>query len=111
LGAGLGVALMGTLLTSAYAASVLLPAGLDANTATRAGASIGEAMQAANLQEGPLAEAVREAARAAYISAHKIVLWTAAGILAAVTLLVWIAIPRGVGVAGDQRTNRTRSKA
>lgn len=99
LGAGLGVALMGTMLTSAYAKSMLLPSGLPLDIAAQASASIGEAMQAADQIAGPLAEIVREAARMAYTSAHRLVLWTAAGILGALTLLVWQVLPHRVSAA------------
>lgn len=94
LGAGLGVALMGAMLTTAYAASVVLPIGLAPHAAAQAGASIGEAMQVAGQVAAPLGDAVRSAARAAYTSAYTLVLWTAAGLLGALTVLVWVAMPR-----------------
>lgn len=94
LGAGLGVALMGAMLASAYAASVLLPSGLTPEAAAQAGASIGEAMQVTENVAAPLADSVRQAARDAYVTAHAVVLWTAAAILGGLTLLVWSVMPR-----------------
>lgn len=103
LGAGLGVALMGAMLTSAYAASIHLPSGLSPHTAAQVSASIGEAMQAAEHVTGPLADTIRQAARGAYTSAHRTVLWTAAGILGALTLLVWFVMPQRTIVVVSHR--------
>ncbi len=48
LGAGLGIAIFGLLLSRSFSASIRLPAGLEAQEIARASSSMGEAVQLAN---------------------------------------------------------------
>ncbi|EYI89265.1 methyl viologen resistance protein SmvA [Salmonella enterica subsp. enterica serovar Heidelberg str. N18440] len=47
LGAGLGIAIFGLLLSRSFSASIRLPAGLEAQEIARASSSMGEAVQLA----------------------------------------------------------------
>jgi DHA2 family multidrug resistance protein-like MFS transporter len=47
LGAGLGIAIFGLLLTRSFSASIDLPQGLNASLVDKASSSIGEAMKVA----------------------------------------------------------------
>ncbi|HEY8699588.1 MAG TPA: MFS transporter [Arthrobacter sp.] len=95
-GSLLGTAILGSILTASYQHNLRLPAGVaEASTASatqRAGENLAAATDLAGTLPAPLAEAVREAARAAFDSgvhitaAIALVLMVAASILAAVIL-------------------------
>jgi DHA2 family multidrug resistance protein-like MFS transporter len=58
LGAGLGIALFGLILTRSFSSSITLPAGLNGTQAALASSSIGEAFQLAQEVSSPLAEGI-----------------------------------------------------
>ena len=63
LGAGLGIAIFGLLLTRSFSASIVLPQGLSASLTDKASSSIGEAMKVAQELTPSLAEPVMTAAK------------------------------------------------
>ena len=89
LGAGLGIALFGLILTRSYSAAIVLPQNLDSESATRAASSIGEAMQLAQSLPVIPARALVEAAQTAFISAHSVALGTAGVLLLLLAGGIW----------------------
>lgn len=81
LGAGLGIALFGLLLTRSFTASIVLPSALDPALAEKASASIGEAINVAQTLEPALAGPTIQAAKAAFITSHSVALVSAAVLL------------------------------
>ena len=77
LGAGLGIALFGLILTRSYSAAIVLPSGLNETMAQRASSSIGEAVSLTQALPAGVAEALMAAAKAAFTQAHSLVLATA----------------------------------
>ena len=65
LGAGLGIALFGLILTRSYSATIVLPSGLNETMAQRASSSIGEAVSLTQALPAGVAEALMAAAKAA----------------------------------------------
>ena len=57
LGAGLGIALFGLILTRSYSATIVLPSGLNETMAQRASSSIGEAVSLTQALPAGVAEA------------------------------------------------------
>lgn len=72
LGAGLGIAIFGLLLTRSFSASIVLPQGLSASLTDKASSSIGEAMKVAQELSPSLAEPVMKAAKTAFITSHSV---------------------------------------
>ncbi|CNF08414.1 major facilitator transporter [Yersinia nurmii] len=93
LGAGLGVALFGLLLSRVYMASVVLPEDLPANLAEQASASISEAMQVISELGGEQGERLFASASEAFSTSHSLVLSIASGILILLTAVVWYSMP------------------
>lgn len=66
LGAGLGIALFGLILTRSYSATIVLPSGLSESMAQQASSSIGEAVSLTQALPAGMAEALMAAAKAAF---------------------------------------------
>ncbi|MGX9375063.1 MFS transporter [Pantoea ananatis] len=81
LGAGLGIALFGLLLTRSFTASIVLPSALDPGLAEKASSSIGEAIKVAQTLDPALAGATIQAAKAAFNTSHSVALVSAAVLL------------------------------
>jgi len=92
LGAGLGIALFGLILTRSFSASITLPAGLSGEQAAQASSSIGEAFQLAQALSSPLAHGVMSAAKSAFISSHSVALGTAGTLLLLLAVGVWFSL-------------------
>jgi DHA2 family multidrug resistance protein-like MFS transporter len=92
LGAGLGIALFGLILTRSFSASILLPEGLSHQQAAQASSSIGEAFQLAQEVSSPLAQEVMSAAKTAFISSHSVALGTAGTLLMLLAVGVWFSL-------------------
>ena len=98
LGAGLGIAIFGLLLTRSFSASIALPQGLHASLADKASSSIGEAMKVAQELTPSLAEPVIEAAKSAFITSHSVALGSAGGMLLLLAVGIWFSlakVPKG----------------
>jgi DHA2 family multidrug resistance protein-like MFS transporter len=91
LGAGLGVAIFGLILSRAYTASIVLPADLPASLVEQASASISEAIQLVNSLGGD--EQLLASAKLAFSSLHRLVLGTASGLLILLAGVVWCTMP------------------
>ena len=65
LGAGLGIALFGLILTRSYSASIALPSGLSGTMAQQAASSIGEAVSLSQALPAGVAQALMAAAKTA----------------------------------------------
>ena len=88
LGAGLGMALFGLILTRSYSASIALPSGLSGAMAQQAASSIGEAVSLSQALPARVAQALMAAAKTAFIQAHSLVLATA-GVLLLLAAGIW----------------------
>ena len=98
LGAGLGIAIFGLLLTRSFSASIALPQGLHASLVDKASSSIGEAMKVAQELTPSLAEPVIEAAKSAFITSHSVALGSAGGMLLLLAVGIWFSlakVPKG----------------
>ncbi|MGP7881699.1 MFS transporter [Raoultella planticola] len=89
LGAGLGIALFGLILTRSYSSSIVLPGGMDGQVAAQASSSISEAIALAQSLPAVPAHSLIAAAKTAFISAHSIVLATAGVLLLLLAAGIW----------------------
>jgi hypothetical protein len=94
-GGALGVAVLGSLLSSSYAsaAAKLLPAGLPAQVKALASDSVGAAVQVAAHIGGPTGQAVAAAGQAAFIDAMGSTLLVAAAVALAGSVLALLFLP------------------
>lgn len=91
LGAGLGVALFGLMLSRAYSASIVLPADLPADLVAQASASISETIQVVNHLGG--SETLLASAKLAFSASHSLVLGSASAMLILLAVTVWFTMP------------------
>ena len=94
LGAGLGIAIFGLLLTRSFSASIDLPHGLNASLVDKASSSIGEAMKVAQDLTPALAASVTEAAKSAFITSHSVALGSAGGMLLLLAAGMWFSLAK-----------------
>jgi DHA2 family multidrug resistance protein-like MFS transporter len=92
LGAGLGITFFGVLLAASYGAGMVVPQSLVGLVPEGARHSIGEAMVAAEGLGGANGDALAQAAREAFSSAHGTVLLTSASLIAVLAVAVLIAL-------------------
>ncbi|MBM3070417.1 MFS transporter [Enterobacter sp. RHBSTW-00994] len=92
LGAGLGIAIFGLLLTRSFSATITLPSELDATLAEKAASSIGEAVKVAQDLAPSLAEATIQAARAAFTTSHSVALGSAGAMLLILATGIWFSL-------------------
>ncbi|MFD7227104.1 MFS transporter [Streptomyces sp. NPDC059881] len=81
LGAGMGIALLGSVMNAAYAPGLGEAAGAPSAARDAATNSLGEAYQVANQLGGPVGEALRLAARHAFVHGLHVTLVVSAGLL------------------------------
>ncbi|SST14634.1 major facilitator superfamily permease [Acinetobacter baumannii] len=96
LGAGLGVAIFGLMLSWFYSRSIILPAELPSNLIEKASISIGETMQLASNLENPLGGQLVVVAQQAFSYAHSWVLTISAICFFLLTVFVWFSFPKKV---------------
>ncbi|MXH04979.1 MFS transporter, partial [Escherichia coli] len=94
LGAGLGIAIFGLLLTRSFSASIELPQGLNPSLADKASSSIGEAVKVAQDLAPSLAESVIEAAKTAFITSHSVALGSAGAMLLMLATGIWFSLAK-----------------
>lgn len=94
LGAGLGIALFGLILTRSYTSSIVLPAGIDGMAAEQAASSISEAIKLAQSMPAIPAQSLMEAAKIAFINSHSIVLATAGVLLMLLAGGIWRSLAK-----------------
>ncbi|ECD0862355.1 MFS transporter [Salmonella enterica subsp. enterica serovar Heidelberg] len=94
LGAGLGIAIFGLLLSRSFSASIRLPAGLEAQEIARASSSMGEAVQLANCLPPTQGQAILDAARHAFIWSHSVALSSAGSMLLLLAVGMWFSLAK-----------------
>ncbi|MFJ6215646.1 MFS transporter [Streptomyces sp. NPDC092296] len=102
LGAALGIALLGSVVTGLYRSGLVLPPGLGASTAEHARDSLGGAAEAAAELPQRTAGAVLESARHAFIHGMNIAALLAAVVLTAAAVGTWLLMRRPAADAADQ---------
>ncbi|MGY3200765.1 MFS transporter [Streptomyces sp. TE5632] len=81
LGAGIGIALLGSVMNAAYAPGLTGVPGVPASASTAAGHSLGEAHEVATRLGGPAGSALLDAARHAFVHGLHVTLLVSAGLL------------------------------
>ncbi|WP_336147337.1 SmvA family efflux MFS transporter [Acinetobacter soli] len=94
LGAGLGIAIFGLMLSFFYTRAIVLPENLLIQWVETASASVGEAVQAVKMLEPTLAHDVMAAAANAFTASHSIVLSIAGVMFVILSVFVWITLPK-----------------
>lgn len=92
LGAGMGIAIFGMILSHSFSRSIELPGELPASLMSQASASINEALRVAQQVSPGLGEQVVKAANIAFEQSHNTVLMVASGMLILLTVGVWFAL-------------------
>jgi len=105
LGAGLGIAFFGLMLSWFYANSIVVPVDVPHNIIEQVSSSIGEAVQAAKQLQPTIAEHVIEAAKQAkqaFSQSHRSVLNLAALLFLILSIFIWFALPKRVVVVEEK---------
>ncbi len=92
LGAGMGIAIFGMILSHSYSGSIALPAQLPETLIAKASSSINEALLVAKQLNPMLGEVVVNAANDAFRHSHRAVLSIASAMLLLLTAGVWFAL-------------------
>ena len=92
LGAGMGIAVFGMILSHAFSGAIELPQELPVTLMAQASASINEALLVAQQVSPALGDLVIEAANQAFKASHSAVLTLASGMLLVLTLVVCFAL-------------------
>lgn len=94
LGAGLGVAIFGLMLSFFYLRNLVYPTALNETQRQSLGHSIGETLQAVRQFDPALAQSMTEAASHAFTVSHSAVLYSAAAIFLILMLFIWRHMPK-----------------
>ncbi|ANP54172.1 DHA2 family multidrug resistance protein-like MFS transporter [Streptomyces griseochromogenes] len=81
LGAGIGIALLGSVMNAAYAPGLASVPGVPSRESAAAGHSLGEAYEVAGRIGGPVGDALRRAARDSFVHGLHVTLLVSAGLL------------------------------
>ena len=100
LGAGIGIALLGSVMNAAYAPGVREARGVPGSARSDASHSLGEAYEVSAQLDGPAAAALRNAAREAFVRGLHVTLLVSA-VLLFLGALAALRLPRGVGGAAE----------
>ncbi|MEV7286404.1 MFS transporter [Streptomyces sp. NPDC093252] len=95
LGAGLGIALLGSVMNAAYAPGLKAVPGVPASASALAGHSLGEAYEVAGRIGGSAGGALRRAARDSFVHGLHVTLLVSAGLLLLGAVMA-LRLPRGV---------------
>lgn len=101
LGAGLGIAFFGLMLSWFYANSIVVPTDVPSSIIEQVSSSIGEAVQAAKQLQPMIAEHVIAAAKQAFSQSHRSVLNVAALLFLILSIFIWFALPKRVKVVEE----------
>jgi DHA2 family multidrug resistance protein-like MFS transporter len=93
LGTALGIALLGSILTAVYQATLTLPAGLPDTIARAANESPGEAFEALTGQSPSVVAAVTDSVHVAFAQALQVTTLAGAVVLVAGAVLTWFLLP------------------
>lgn len=88
-GGALGIAVMGSVLTSVYRESLSLPAQLPAAAADAARRSIGAALEVAGRAPGALGDPLAQGARASFAQGASTAFYVAAAVMGLVAVFIW----------------------
>ncbi|MFE6777261.1 MFS transporter [Streptomyces sp. NPDC057702] len=110
LGAGLGIALLGSVMNAAYAPRVAATPGIPEESARAASHSLGEAYEVAGGLGGPAGASLRAAARDSFVTGLHVTLLVSAGLLL-LGALAALYLPRTMDVADAPTDERTASPA
>ncbi|MFI1410442.1 MFS transporter [Streptomyces sp. NPDC020707] len=102
LGAGIGIALLGSVMNAAYAPGLASVSGVPPRDAAAAGHSLGEAYEVAARLGGGSGEALRSAARHAFVHGLHVTLLVSAGLLL-VGAAMALRLPRAMECAEPSR--------
>jgi len=94
LGAGLGIAVFGLILSRSFSASIQLPQGLSREAAAQASSSIGEAFRLAQEAPPAVAEGIIAAAKTAFTGSHSVALSAAGALLMLLAVGIWFSLAR-----------------
>ncbi len=100
LGAGLGIALLGTVMNAAYAPALARVPGVPAGASAAAEHSLGEAYDVAGRLGGPAGHALRHAARDSFVHGLHVTLLASAGLLALGAVMA-LRLPRVMQCEGE----------
>jgi len=100
LGAGLGIAFFGLMLSWFYANSIVVPVDVPHNIIEQVSSS--KAVQAAKQLQPTIAEHVIEAAKQAFSQSHRSVLNLAALLFLILSIFIWFALPKRVVVVEEK---------
>ncbi|WP_431781306.1 MFS transporter [Streptomyces chumphonensis] len=101
LGAGLGIALLGSVMNRAYGAAVEATPDVPADAARAAGHSLGEALEVADRLGGAAGESLRHSARLAFVHGLQVTLFVSAALLLAGALAA-LRLPRALPRTEDR---------
>ncbi|MEV7615656.1 MFS transporter [Streptomyces sp. NPDC089799] len=112
LGAGMGIALLGSVMNAAYAPGLAHVAGVPAADSAGAANSLGEAYQIASALGGPAGDALYAAARVSFVHGLHVTLLVSAGLLLAGAVMA-LKLPRlmDCGSAEPAETGRASALA
>ncbi|MBN3930192.1 MFS transporter [Streptomyces verrucosisporus] len=114
LGAGMGIAVLGTVMNAAYAPGVRGATGVPEAAGEDAVHSLGAAYEVAERLGGPAGRALREAARESFVHGLHVALLVSAGLLL-LGALAALRLPRAMGAPGqdgglDKAQDRDRAQ-
>ncbi|MER5969997.1 MFS transporter [Streptomyces sp. NPDC002055] len=101
LGAGIGIALLGSVMNAAYAPGVSAVTGVPDRAGRAAGHSLGEAYEVADRLGGPAGAALRAAARQAFVHGLHVTL-VVSGVLLLLGACAALRLPRSMEEYGDE---------
>ncbi|MFI1766504.1 MFS transporter [Streptomyces sp. NPDC020800] len=93
LGAGIGIALLGSVMNAAYTPGLATVPGVPSRASDAAGHSLGEAYEVAGRLGGPAGDALRRAARDSFVHGLHVTLLVSAGLLL-LGALIALRLPR-----------------
>ncbi|QQC88530.1 MFS transporter [Streptomyces alfalfae] len=108
LGAGIGIALLGSVMNAAYAPGLSSVPGVPAADSAAAGHSLGEAYEVAARLGGAPGDALRSAAREAFVHGLHVTLLVSAGLLL-LGALAALRLPRGMDCSGGGSASASAS--
>ncbi|MFD4786014.1 MFS transporter [Streptomyces sp. NPDC058459] len=101
LGAGIGIALLGSVMNAAYAPALSSVPGVPASASSAAGRSLGEAYEVAARLGGPAGAALRHAARDSFVHGLHVTLLVSAGLLLLGALMA-LRLPKVMNCAPEE---------
>ncbi|ULR49606.1 MFS transporter [Streptomyces deccanensis] len=100
LGAGIGIALLGSVMNAAYAPGLSSVPGVPSSASAAAGHSLGEAYEVADRLGGSSGEALRHAARDSFVHGLHVTLLVSAALLVLGAVMA-LRLPRGMECGGS----------